>query len=347
MKRIALGCAFNGTDFLQKFPYKKTHITCIDSEKITKDRHRDRLVMQVFSYSLYLVVNDIIERNVTFWLPLTGGKKCNIHLKRYRGRSLQLLRQHGKWADVDILASNLSAYQLTLFMLGNRTPRTKSIYINRSFVDRITEYTNKGKQYGDGCIDTKIQDYYDEVQKKFPTLLLKDIKTILSWTWKQLYLLNSYGGDTYLDTKYIWCYIGNLRGKLLDHYHYYRRKLAVKLRIKFIRNRIGWDGYYYFALRDKQFWEYLQQLRFNCRPRKYFHFQNIMVYQILDECRVSEFDKKYIFRIRRPLVMYYKYYLKEFNDEAELYLIQPARKFKDIMVHYNKYSTLYEKRRNS
>ena len=25
---------------------------------------------------------DVVNNNVTFWLPLTGGKRCNIHMRR-------------------------------------------------------------------------------------------------------------------------------------------------------------------------------------------------------------------------------------------------------------------------
>jgi hypothetical protein len=41
-------------------------------------------------------------------------------------------------------------------MLGKRTPRVKTVYVNKQVKETISKYTNQGKQYGDGCIDTKI-----------------------------------------------------------------------------------------------------------------------------------------------------------------------------------------------
>ena len=45
-------------------------------------------------------------------------------------------------------------------MLGSRTPRVKTVYVNKKTKEIISRYTNMGKQYGDGKIDTKISDYY-------------------------------------------------------------------------------------------------------------------------------------------------------------------------------------------
>ena len=83
--KYALGCAFNLEEMLINFPYKKLHITCKDCKAITGDNHRDLLVKRVFKESVKLVIEDIIENNITFWLPLTGDKKCNMHMKRVSG----------------------------------------------------------------------------------------------------------------------------------------------------------------------------------------------------------------------------------------------------------------------
>jgi hypothetical protein len=46
-------------------------------------------------------------------------------------------------------------------MMGNRTPREKTVYVSRKMRDLITENTNKSMAYGCGKIDTKIKDYYE------------------------------------------------------------------------------------------------------------------------------------------------------------------------------------------
>ena len=168
IQRYALGCAFNINDLFFNFPYKKLKLNCRDCLEITGDAHRSLLVKKIFRTSMKIVIQDIVERNVTFWLPLTGDKKCNMHMKRVSGKDFQKLRQAGKWDDIDIVNSNFSGYEIGFYMLGKRTPRVKTVYVNKQTREAISRYTNIGKQYGDGNIDTKISDYYLQIYRQFP-----------------------------------------------------------------------------------------------------------------------------------------------------------------------------------
>ena len=63
-----------------------------------------------------------------------------------------------------------------------------------------------------------------------------------------------------------------------------------------------------------------------------------MLYQILDECKISESNKKYIFRIPYIAELKYKYYIEDLKtDKAELILERDPLKFKDILVNENDY----------
>ena len=139
----SIGCAFNMNELFMNFPFKKLKLTCEDCRKINGDSHRDVLVKQVFRECLKLVLNDIIDNNVTFNLP-TGAKKCNMHMKRVRGESFKNLRRAGKWRDVDILESNFTGYEIGFYMYGKVSPRIKNIYVNKALKDRITANTNRG-----------------------------------------------------------------------------------------------------------------------------------------------------------------------------------------------------------
>lgn len=341
MKRYSLGCAFTVKDILDNFPYKKLQFNCNLCKKITGDNHRNILVEKIFKESVKVIILDILQNNITFWLPLTGSKKCNIHMRKVSGKDFQNLRKGGKWKDVDIVKSMFSGYQLSLFMLGNRTPRIKSIYLNKGLQQIISNKTNNGMSYGDSKNDKTIKDYYQEMYNRFPSVPKADINRILNFSWKSLYLHNSYGGDTSIIDKDIWCYIGNLRKNSLDHFYYYIRKLTVKLRVLYKRHKIPWDGYYYFALSDSQYQSYLNQKNKRGRPRKYFEFGTIYLYQILDECKINEHYKRYIFRI--PYISQLK--IKQFtqnliSDKAELIITRNPLKFKDILVYDNEYEFL-------
>ena len=94
MRKYALGCAFTTKNILANFPYDKLSVTCDLCKKVTGDNHRNILVERIFKESLKIIILDIINNNVTFWLPLTGGKKCNIRMRRVSG--IQKPQERGK-----------------------------------------------------------------------------------------------------------------------------------------------------------------------------------------------------------------------------------------------------------
>lgn len=335
------GCAFTLNHVIMNLPFNKLSFSCQDSYNITGDLHRQVLVKRIFRDCVYIILKDIVDNNVTFWLPVYGSRKCNIHMRRYCGEEFQALRRGGKWQDVDILDSNFTGYQMQLFMLGNRTPRTKSIYLNKELRDLITKKTNEGFQYGDGKTDTTIKDYYEQMYALYPTIPKNDIKRILVFTWKSVYLHNSYGGDVIIHNKQFWCYMGNLKKNPLDHFTYYINKLIIKIRVLYKRKKPEWDGYYYFALGDKQYEEFSKQVKKRGRPRKYFKLTNIILYQILDECRLAQHQLRYIFRIKIPYkTTTTKYYEELITDNVELIQERDPMKFKDVLISENNYDIL-------
>ena len=183
-----------------------------------------------------------------------------------------------------------------------------------------------------------VNDYYDKIHEIFPQVSLQDIKRILNYGWKSLYLHNSYGGDVLIQDKSFWSYIGTLRKDSVKHFNYYIRKLVVKLRVFYRRKHIQWDGYYYFALTDNQYENYLSQKNKRGRPRKIFSYGNVFLYKILDECKIREYNKKYIFKV--PIIVdlgYRRYYQNFISDKAELTITRDTQKFKDILVNNNTY----------
>lgn len=338
--KFALGCGFSVNEILENLPYKKLKISCKECYEAIGDNHRQVLASRVFRKSFNLIIEDIIERNVTFWLPVNGTRQCNMHMNRVTGEEFKKLRRAGKWQDVDFIKSNFSGYRIGFYMLGNRTPRVKTVYVGRQLRDLITKYTNEGKQYGDSCIDTKLQDYLPKIYELFPKVPQSDIKKILSFSWKSLYLHNSYGGDVLISDSIQKCYIGNLNKGNLKHFSYYIRKLITKLRVLYKRRQIPWDGYYYFALSDEQYNSYISQIKSTGRPRKTFNFGSVYLYQILDECRLTERSKRYIFRTPMITTIKIKYCNSNLNAYAELIEERPPLKFKDILVKDNKYEFL-------
>lgn len=183
-----------------------------------------------------------------------------------------------------------------------------------------------------------INDYLEQMCKKYPNVPKEDLRRILVFGWKSLYLHNSYGGDTFISDNNTWCYIGSLTHNSLKHFEYYKKKLITKIRVLYKRKKIEWDGYYYFALTDEQYNDYLSQKKTRGRPRKHFKFGKVILYQILDECKIKESNKKYIFKVPYISKIKLTHYIPDFkSDKAELILTRDPLKFKDILVYDNDY----------
>lgn len=187
-----------------------------------------------------------------------------------------------------------------------------------------------------------IHDYYDQLYEKFPDVPKNDIKKIVNFGWRSLYQHNHYGGDVIVRDQKFQALFGKLTTDGVRHYKYYRKKLILKIRVLYQRRKIPWDGYYYFALTEKQYQEYYGQfLNKRGRPKKYFEFKNAMLYKIYDECVVSECYKQYIFRIPYLADMGFKFFRKQFKtDKVELILQRDKLKLKDMLVENNNYQVL-------
>ena len=191
-----------------------------------------------------------------------------------------------------------------------------------------------------------IQDYYQKLFELYPTLPKQDIKRIVLYGWKSFYLHNSYGGDVLINRLGFWFYSGNLMNNSVRWFEYYKRKMRVKLRVMYKRKQIPWDGYYYFALSQNQYDEYLGQKNRRGRPKKKFTFSNTLLYKIYDECNITESGKVAIFRISWPLDMGFTNYKEQLiTDKAELILVREPLKLEDILLSVYDYEFITDEKR--
>lgn len=183
------------------------------------------------------------------------------------------------------------------------------------------------------AVQKTIQDYYERLYEEYPTLPKEDIRRACQFGWKSIYLHNSYGGDTLISRKGFWFYCGQLMNNSLNYFNYYKRKIRVKLRIMFKRKKIDWDGYYYFALSQTQYNDYLNQKNKKGRPKKKFKFSKIVLYKIYDECNIAESSKVALFRIPYSLDMGFTIFKEEMiTDKAEFLFVREPLKFNDILL---------------
>lgn len=142
----ATGYAMNTEDLFLSFPTKKMEMTAKACEELIGNRHKEVIAKKIFKSAVGMVLNDIIENNVTFNLP-THSKKAELFMKRFEKDKFAEARKNGKWQDVDFLLSDFCAYQIVFHFQSKGIMRNKLVYLDSTNRDKITDYTNQGKQY--------------------------------------------------------------------------------------------------------------------------------------------------------------------------------------------------------
>ena len=147
-RNYAMGHCFTGKDLFNNFPVNKLKMSKEQCIATCPDGSKRDLAASIFTRSVQMVVDDIINNNVDFKFPTLGQTQAYLRMKRTTGQNFKKAFKNGKWNDVDFLTSNFSGYQIVLDMESKkRTTRQKDIYLSPKDRDRITENTNLGKQY--------------------------------------------------------------------------------------------------------------------------------------------------------------------------------------------------------
>ena len=147
-RNYAMGHCFTGKDLFNNFPVNKLKMSKEQCIATYPDGSKRDLAASIFTRSVQIVVDDIINNNVDFKFPTLGQTQAYLRMKRTTGQNFKKAFKNGKWNDVDFLTSNFSGYQIVLDMESKkRKKRKKDIYLSPKDRDRITENTNLGKQY--------------------------------------------------------------------------------------------------------------------------------------------------------------------------------------------------------
>lgn len=183
-----------------------------------------------------------------------------------------------------------------------------------------------------------IKDYYEPLCQMYPNLPKEDVKRILNFMWRQVFLTCSYGADINVFTSKIKCFFGDLRLDSIAHCRQYINKMTVKLRILYKRRNIQWDGYYYFALTDKEYENYLLQKK---QKKRSIYYGNQVLFKIYDECSIRSYDCSYIFKVPIKQDKGFTVYNKDYiASNAKLVTTRDKLKLKDILVSNYKYQFL-------
>ena len=189
----------------------------------------------------------------------------------------------------------------------------------------------------------EVRDYVDDVQKKFPEVSKKDIERILKFGFRVLHLHESYGGDILLKSHQIpnfFFLLGELTFSNIKHFQYYVRKMITKIRVIFNKSKPIYNGYYYFALSEKQYKERIMDKQSPLgKKKKKFEYGPIMLYKVEKECLVKEYNNPYIYRIPIITELRFKIFKRSLiTTEAEFLYKRETKGFKN--VGFNNYREL-------
>ena len=185
---------------------------------------------------------------------------------------------------------------------------------------------------------TKIDDYVDDVWKLHPELSREEIKRILVYGWKMILQYISFGNDLSILSPKFFLFIGRIPVSSLSTFNTYCYKLAKRIQYMFRRTKSKWDGYYYFARTEKEYIDYLSQTN-----KKYKIFKNVLLYKLLEECKIKEHSKPYIFRLEEDKTAWFQKFYKEIKtNKAELIIQRDPLKMKDILTSENKFKYIQQ-----
>ena len=133
-------------------------------------------------------------------------------------------------------------------------------------------------------------------------------------------------------------------------YKYRVLKESIKLRIKYKRAKIQWDGYYYFGLSEEEFQEYLSNFKNSGmgnaskgRRRRKTVFKKIKCYKLLEECKLQNINK-HIFKLKYPEDVGFTFWKENYATyNAQYILRRKDKEWEHIEYEINRYGNKYVK----
>lgn len=229
MRQLAQGFAFNAKELMVNMNMKRLTFLGKDCIPYTHDKHKDEFSANVFLTHFFLVVNDIIERNVTYHIFRRTGAKGLLKTRVIRGHRFKKLYNVGFFKGLDPMKTYFTGAELVVSIYCYKKPFIQPVYLNEFVQKDLIKKLNEGKQYGDGKIETTWRDYMDKIYDKYSNIPRKDLNYIVCTGWTNFLQLKLRGADISLLQRPAKAYIGKLFKDELDHFEYYKKKMLFKM----------------------------------------------------------------------------------------------------------------------
>jgi len=109
------------------------------------DKSKKKVCGKIFTYCMLQILNDIIDNNVIFQLPV--NTEAYIEMTSITGDDFKKARQNGAFEDINLTTSHFTGNQLVYRAKRTGYWKLKPIKVSKVLKNRITEHTNNGKNY--------------------------------------------------------------------------------------------------------------------------------------------------------------------------------------------------------
>lgn len=142
----ALGHAFSLSDLFEDFNPSSISVKGSTCEELIGYKNKRDLAKSIFSYSVKLILDDLIKEDINFKLP-TGSKYATLGMQVIEGDQFAESRRNGKFLDIDFLSSDFTGYQPVFRYQFKKAMHKKPFYLNKEYKQLIAKRTNEGKAY--------------------------------------------------------------------------------------------------------------------------------------------------------------------------------------------------------
>lgn len=189
--------------------------------------------------------------------------------------------------------------------------------------------------------ETTIEDYLPKVCEAFPDIPKEDIKVILNYGWRLIYIATLMGCDVLITStsNKFWFYIGNLCKDSLRHFEYYKKQLIRKMLFIYKRTKPEESTTYYLALTKEEYEEMIKPKR--GRKKCKYTYSNKLIFKYKDACKLYYSSYPCIVMFDHILdVGFRKMYKTITINNPKIIEVKQASTFKDVLVDNNEYDLI-------
>ena len=271
-----------------------------------------------FKYCFGLILNKILDDKVRFIIPY--APEAFIDFEIVSGEKFKEHRQNGRFKEIDFINSDFTGYALRYYFKAKAYQKSYPIYLGSSLKKKFLDGINSGEQYYT-TKDVTLNDFIDEVHKKFHHLERKELKGLLIHGFRRLHSAMKFGCAITINTrKFINCYayIGGLSLEPQKQMREYSIRRDRKLRKIEGWKRSDFDGYYYVGLNPVALEKWMKA---NSKARTLIRFEGVIPRKIQKEL-YYKYKHVFIFRIKLKKFKGWAFWLDKMTTRDVKYIGQ-------------------------